>query len=160
MNSICEVSENGTKSWHLNGQRHRVDGPAVERANGSKEWWLNGQRHRVDGPAIEWKSGTKEWWLNDKRHRVDGPAIEWMDGLKEWWLNNVIMSYDKFVLQTNREEFREVVIALLPLQLPSYELLAMMEHAFPQLATPQHHRACIQLIMGMTASRRRIKSID
>ena len=46
-------------------------------ADGTKEWYLNGQLHRVDGPAIEYASGTKAWWLNGKRHRVDGPAIEW-----------------------------------------------------------------------------------
>ena len=34
--------------------------------NGSKSWWLNGKRHREDGPAIEWADGDKSWWLNGK----------------------------------------------------------------------------------------------
>jgi hypothetical protein len=55
--------------------------------DGNKEWYLNGERHRVDGPAIEWADGHKEWWLNGKLHREDGPAVEWADGTKEWWLN-------------------------------------------------------------------------
>jgi hypothetical protein len=29
----------------LNGQRHRIDGPAIEHANGAKEWYLNNERH-------------------------------------------------------------------------------------------------------------------
>ena len=52
------------KTWYLNGNYHRVDGPAIEWGDGSKSWWLNGKRHREDGPAIERSNGTKEWWLN------------------------------------------------------------------------------------------------
>ena len=33
---------NGSKEWYLNDQRHREDGPAIERANGRKSWYLNG----------------------------------------------------------------------------------------------------------------------
>jgi hypothetical protein len=73
----------------LNGELHRLDGPAIEWTDGDKEWWVNGQRHRVDGPAIEWANGDKMWFLNDKYHRVDGPAVEWTDGAKEWWVNGV-----------------------------------------------------------------------
>ena len=62
----CKVSEWGTKTWWLNGKRHREDGPAVEWASGTKIWWLHGKRHREDGPAFEDADGHKEWWLNDK----------------------------------------------------------------------------------------------
>ena len=54
----------GNKCWHLNGQLHRLNGPACEYANGDKSWYLNGKRHREDGPAIEWVNGTKYWYLN------------------------------------------------------------------------------------------------
>jgi hypothetical protein len=33
---------NGHKTWCLNGQLHREDGPAVEYTDGDKSWWLNG----------------------------------------------------------------------------------------------------------------------
>ena len=36
-----KVSSDGTKRWFLNGERHREDGPAVERSNGTKQWFLN-----------------------------------------------------------------------------------------------------------------------
>ena len=67
--SVPEMKEwsDGTKEWLLNGNRHRTDGPAIERSNGTKEWWLNGEYHRTDGPAVEWSNGSKEWWLNDKQ---------------------------------------------------------------------------------------------
>ena len=35
-------------------------------SDGSRHWWLNGQRHREDGPAIERADGGKSWALNDE----------------------------------------------------------------------------------------------
>ena len=29
-----------------------------------EEWWLNGQYHRLDGPAFSSAYGRKEWWIN------------------------------------------------------------------------------------------------
>ena len=59
-------TNNGDKSWFLNGKLHREDGPAVEYSDGNKFWWLNGKRHREDGPALERSNGTKLWCLNDE----------------------------------------------------------------------------------------------
>ena len=90
----------GDKVWYLNGNLHRVDGPAIEWANGTKEWYLNCKRHREDGPAIEWANGTKAWYLNGKHHREDGPAIERANGDKEWYLNGEEYTkeeYDKII---------------------------------------------------------------
>ena len=64
------------------------------------EWRLNGNLHRVDGPAIEWADGTKAWRLNGKRHREDGPAIEWADGIKAWWLNGIEYTEEEFLAKT------------------------------------------------------------
>ena len=61
-----KVYTNGNKYWHLNGKRHREDGPALERSNGNKAWYLNGELHREDGPAVERSNGTKLWFLNDE----------------------------------------------------------------------------------------------
>jgi hypothetical protein len=55
---------NQSRIWHLNGQCHREDGPALEYADGYKAWYLNDQCHREDGPAVEWASGDKYWYLN------------------------------------------------------------------------------------------------
>jgi len=81
------IDKDGSKSWWLNGERHRVDGPAVEWAYGTKAWYLNGKLHREDGPAKEWANGSKFWYLNGLLHCVDGPAWEWVDGTKFWYLN-------------------------------------------------------------------------
>lgn len=157
MTSVCIVDVYGAKRWCLNGKLHRVDGPAVECANGSKGWYMYGALHRVDGPAYEWSNGSKGWYLYGDLHRVDGPAVERAGGYKEWHLNGVELTHTEFIRHI-KHAFRETVIALLPLELPPYELLALLEYAFPVLATSEHHQACIQLIMGMAASRRRIKS--
>jgi hypothetical protein len=86
----------GTKRWYLNGELHRVDGPAREFENGGKEWYLNGELHRVDGPAIEYSDGSKSWYINDQRHRVDGHAVEDTNGSKAWFINDkLVYSKDK-----------------------------------------------------------------
>jgi hypothetical protein len=83
------ISAIGNKFWHLNGELHRTDGPAVERVNGDKHWYLNGQQHRTDGPAVEYVNGDKFWYLNGQQHRTDGPAVELATGRKGWFLNGV-----------------------------------------------------------------------
>ncbi len=78
----------GNRDWYLNGEFHRLDGPAREWAIiGDREWYQNGLRHREDGPAVEYKDGGKEWWLNGKRHRKDGPAIDYYAGERRYWEN-------------------------------------------------------------------------
>ena len=59
----CKVHANGDKHWHLNGNLHREDGPAVEYANGIKYWYLNGELHREDGPATEFANGETRYWI-------------------------------------------------------------------------------------------------
>ena len=68
------VSDNSIE-WFLDGQRHRLDGPAYESVNGDMFWYLNGQRHREDGPAIEHVDGSKFWYLNGKRYTEEEFAL-------------------------------------------------------------------------------------
>ena len=35
----------GTKYWYVDGELHRLDGPAVEYANGSKCWYVAGEEY-------------------------------------------------------------------------------------------------------------------
>jgi hypothetical protein len=39
--------------------------------DGSKSWFLNDQLHREDGPAIDWVSGSKHWYLNGTKYTED-----------------------------------------------------------------------------------------
>ena len=61
------VTDDGSQYWHLNGQLHREDGPAIIYADGSQYWCLNGKYHREDGPAIIWANGSQYWFLNGKK---------------------------------------------------------------------------------------------
>jgi len=61
----------------------------VKRANGDKYWWVNGELHRVGGPALERVDGDKAWYLNGKLHREDGPAVEGLNGYREWYVNGI-----------------------------------------------------------------------
>jgi hypothetical protein len=97
------VYADGAKHWFLNNQRHREDGPAIERANGGKSWYLNGKRHREDGPAIEGADGTKSWYLNGELHREDGPAVEWASGTKHWHLKGKKISEQEFLSRSIKE---------------------------------------------------------
>ena len=65
------IDEYGNKRWLANGERHRLDGPAVERASGAKVWYVRGKLHRLDGPAIEYTNGYKAWYVNGEK--VSGP---------------------------------------------------------------------------------------
>jgi hypothetical protein len=89
----------------LNGWRHRIDGPAIERANGDKFWYLNGEHHREDGPAFELANGYKSWFLNGQLHREDGPAIEHANGQKYWYLNGKKLSEEEFNLKIVTKEY-------------------------------------------------------
>ena len=75
--------------WFQNGERHRIDGPAVEFKDGTEFWYQNGKLHRIDGPAVEWADGSKFWYQNYKLHKTDGPAVEYANGLVEYWENGV-----------------------------------------------------------------------
>ena len=48
---VFRISRHGTRWWFLNGNPHRVDGPAVEYACGAKYWFLNGKEY-----------STSEYW--------------------------------------------------------------------------------------------------
>lgn len=78
---------NGNTAWYVNGQLHREGGPALEYTQGKKIWYVNNKRHRTDGPAVIHPDGRQEWWFKDRLHRVDGPAIIRADGTQEWWMN-------------------------------------------------------------------------
>jgi len=41
MKNGLEIGSCGNKRWCQNGQLHRTDGPAIERANGHKEWYID-----------------------------------------------------------------------------------------------------------------------
>lgn len=81
-----EEDRYGNVRWRVDGDLHRVDGPAVEYAAGGSQWWLNDQLHRADGPAIVSDDGTRDWFVNGRRHRINGPAIERPNGIHEWWI--------------------------------------------------------------------------
>jgi hypothetical protein len=51
--------------WVLKERLSR--GSKIMTNDGDKSWFLNGKLHREDGPAVEWNDGTKFWYLNDKR---------------------------------------------------------------------------------------------
>ena len=92
--SQMEIDRNGNKIWRNSiGQKHREDGPAVEKYNGAMAWYVNGKLHREDGPALVNVDGhfhfgiEKKWLINGTLHREDGPAVEYANGAKAWYIN-------------------------------------------------------------------------
>ena len=75
----------------------RTDGPAIVYAEGAgSAWYLNGELHRVDGPALEFATGAKSWYQKGQLHREDGPAVEGADGTREWHLRGIEVTEEQF----------------------------------------------------------------
>ncbi len=82
-------ASNGEKYWYIDGELHRVNGPAIDNANG-RFWFINGHYHRDGDPAIESANGSKFWYKHGKLHREDGPACEYHNGFdNSWHLNGI-----------------------------------------------------------------------
>jgi len=63
--------------------------------DGVKSWTIDDQLHRTDGPAVIWPSGTRQWFLNGLIHRLDGPAVVWANGDKYWALNGKLYTSEE-----------------------------------------------------------------
>ena len=63
----CTIDKYRTKRWVMNGQHHRLDGPAIEYLNGEKHWYVYGSLHRLDGPAIEYPNKSDQWYFRGLR---------------------------------------------------------------------------------------------
>jgi hypothetical protein len=86
--ALTERDEKGQirkQEYYLDGQCHRVGGPAVVHGDGSREWIEKGKRHRLNAPAFVYADGSEEWWQDGKEHREDGPAMT-IDQRQEWWV--------------------------------------------------------------------------
>lgn len=169
--SVSNVS--GKTEWRFNGVFRRKDRLAVGWPRGTKEWWMHGLRHREDGPALETPDGSKEWWLHGYRHREDGPACIWrakywylpkayngafipVNGIEEWWVNNVKL-VGRALLQHQQSFLSQIIIAaLLPLDLPPYVLLEILQFAYPFI-NEMDERVVVRFLQGARASANRIK---
>jgi len=99
-----QISIDGSQFWWLNGEQHRIDGPAVIYPDGLQYWYLNGEQHRTDGPATIRANGTQLWYLNGQLHRTDGPAVIYADGTQLWWLDGREMIQEEHARRTGRCE--------------------------------------------------------
>ena len=80
-----------------NGEIHCENGPAVTNIDGYEQWLINGNYHRIGGPAViipmyrekQIFGYQKEWWVNGKLHRLDGPAVEYYFGDKAWFIEGI-----------------------------------------------------------------------
>ena len=101
------TTKHGSKAWRdKDGERHRLDGPAIEYSSGFKEWWINGKyltekEFHAHPDCTAWPRmtvdsfGNKEWKNREgERHRLDGPAEEWVNGKKLWCQNDKLHRLD------------------------------------------------------------------
>jgi hypothetical protein len=79
MQSVMTVDEDGDEVWHLDGNRHRTDGPAIECKDGDRFWCQYGRTHRTDGPAIVYANGYIEFRLRGRYYTFD----EWLEANTE-----------------------------------------------------------------------------
>ena len=67
------------EEYHVNGVRHRIDGPAVIQG-ANKRYYKDGLLHRDYGFACEYENGTRIRYHEGKIHSSYGPAITYADG--------------------------------------------------------------------------------
>lgn len=72
----CKIYPDKSQEWMVNGQRHRIDAPAVTGPDGREEWWQKGLLHRMDGPAVIYPDGEHIWYMHGKC--VTDQVHEWM----------------------------------------------------------------------------------
>lgn len=94
---------------HFNqfGKRHREDGPDLEYFSGpykgSKFWRINGEYHRIGGPAYEEYLDSEhtdnttinlKWYRNNRLHRLNAQALLQIQNKqiikKEYWIFGIM----------------------------------------------------------------------
>lgn len=75
MNTIIRTELGDHIQYTLNGQLHRINGPARIWSNGDMHWCKNGLLHREDGPAIVWSNGDMAWYQNGRLTSKHGQLI-------------------------------------------------------------------------------------
>jgi hypothetical protein len=109
--STVKVDSAGTTTWYNSrNRRHRLDGPAEERADGYRAWHQNGLYHRLDGPAVETADGDRYWYRFGQLHRLDGPAVETHDGTVEYWITGAKLTHSEFAARSAAET-KELTVA-------------------------------------------------
>lgn len=91
--SVEKIHSNGIHHWHdMDGDYHRIDGPAIYNNNDHEEWRIHNLIHRVGGPAKIFR-GRVEYYQLGMLHRLDGPAVifnpieqQWL-----WWYKGIIV---------------------------------------------------------------------
>jgi len=74
-NCIVENKDSFSRFWLKQGKiLHRENGPAliydcVDKNKSNHQWWINGERHRLDGPAVFWHK------INVCHYYVDGECF-------------------------------------------------------------------------------------
>ena len=84
------IRANGTKEYWINGKKlteSEFNSRSIKSMENGNEVWknLNGELHRLDGPAVIKTDGTQYYCQNGKLHRLDGPAVIYLDGRKEYY---------------------------------------------------------------------------
>lgn len=91
------------------GKKHRIYGPAyVSHVYQYEEWCLNGEYHRVGGPAIKHKN-AEFWYQNGKLHRLDGPAVISPGGPKEYWIFGQKISPKEYKKEIDRRRRKGLI---------------------------------------------------
>ena len=127
----------------------------TEDYDGTRCWYVNGQLHRIDGPALVFGC-TKFWYQNNKYHRLDGPAIERTNGVHNWFLHGVELSPNEIAIQ-QRYRIQSVTIALSTLNLHPYIIFWILEWSECAYIFDLNPRSVIKMIEGIRNSREKIK---
>ena len=96
INGPAIIYSDNHMEYFFEGKLHRTDGPALFYNDGYEAYFLHGIRHREDGPALIYEDGTEVYYVHGLKHRDDGPAQISPNGHKEFWINNEIIDEKDF----------------------------------------------------------------
>jgi hypothetical protein len=118
--------------WFKHGKSHRIGKPALIYVDGEKWWNVNGEHHRLDGPARESINHDFDMWYIRGRYITRGTITE-----EDRWLflkSNIQNNLEILnVWPGMNKEMQEYVIKLRP------DLINKIEYLNPDLARKYQH---------------------
>ena len=85
----------------------------LEMSDGTVMWFLNGNYHRIGGPAFISKDGKEKYYMNGRLHRSDGPAM--LDHYNEpiWAFAGERLSFNEWIKYSTLSEVEKAELVLL-----------------------------------------------
>ena len=84
----------GSKMYYKDNVLHRAGKPAIERADGTWEYHFEGQKHRIDGPAVYSEYDDEGYYVAGKYYwdmdKFKEAAALWLEEHRDYQIKNIL----------------------------------------------------------------------